>query len=130
MIQWKAEFETGIPSADYEHHKLIELINELHERALAADSADEAAQSLDRIVAQLSAHFAHEEEAMRDMGYAEYIGHKADHDRLIAQVDNAVESVERGAAVADDLPARLDAWFVGHFRSWDSPLNHFLDRVA
>lgn len=130
MIQWKADFETGIPSADYEHRKLTELINELHERAIAADSAEDAARSLDRIIGHFSAHFANEEEAMRDLGFAGLQGHRVAHNRLIALIDDVIECVERGAPVDIDLPARLDAWFVQHFIDWDAPLHRFLDRVA
>lgn len=130
MIEWKAEFETGIPSADHEHRKLIELVNELHEKARVADTVEEAAQSLDRIVTQFTAHFAHEEEAMRDMGYAEFAGHKADHDRLIAEVEQALAAVRQGTELAVDFPARLENWFTGHFKTLDMPLHRFLDRVA
>lgn len=130
MIQWKAEFETGIPSADHEHRKLIELVNELHEKARAADTVDEAVRSLDRIVTQFAAHFVHEEEAMRDLDYAAFNEHKADHDRLIAEVEQALDAVRQGTALAVDFPIRLETWFTGHFKTLDMPLHRFLDRVA
>lgn len=130
MIEWKVEFETGIPSADHEHRKLIELVNELHERARVADTVDEAAQSLERIIRKFTAHFVHEEEAMRDLGYAGFDDHKADHDRLIAQIEDALAELRRGAFVAEDLPVRLEAWFDGHFQTLDMPLHRFLDRAG
>ena len=30
LIEWREEFNTGIPDVDYEHRELVDLINRLH----------------------------------------------------------------------------------------------------
>ncbi len=129
MIEWRAEFETGIPSADYEHRKLVELVNELHEQAAMAASPAVAAASLAKIVSHFTAHFRVEEQAMHAADFAGFEDHRGDHQHLLSEIGEALDRLERGESMAPDLVERLELWLVRHFHSWDKPMYRFLDRV-
>jgi len=129
MIEWKVEFETGIPSADYEHRKLVELVNELHEQAATAACPATAAASLAKIVSHFTAHFRVEEEVMRAADFAGFDEHRHDHEHLLAEIGEALYRLERGESMAPDLVERLELWLVRHFHTWDKPMYRFLDRV-
>ena len=93
LVEWRKEFETGIPDVDFEHREIVELINELPS-VLAADPSGMALQVLGDINARIGAHFALEERHMRESAYAEYRDHKRDHDRLLDELRDLMDDFE------------------------------------
>ena len=130
LVAWRDDFETGIPSADYEHRKLIELINELHGRLGEHPRPEKAVEVLGEIAARFSSHFRIEEDAMRGCRYDHFNRHRAEHERLLGEVRKVIGEIEGGGAIPADLPARLDSWFAEHFRGPDTRLHEFLDRAG
>ncbi len=127
FVEWRDDFETGIPSADKEHRKLIELINELHGGLGEHPRPEKAVEVLEEIAARFSAHFRIEEDVMRGRQYDHFDSHRADHERLLGEVRKVIGGIEGGGAIPADLPARLDSWFAEHFRGPDTRLHKFLD---
>jgi hemerythrin len=128
LIEWDKSFAIGIPSVDYEHRQLIVLINELHGR-LSADAAnEEIIDFLGEIDTRIGAHFALEERTMRDMKYDQYADHKADHERLLDDIRNIMDSFEAGTYrdCSDILAEHLNDWFTHHFRTKDARLHRVL----
>ena len=95
LIDWRKEFETGVPQVDHEHRELVALINELPP-VLDEGPCDEALQVLGEINAGIAAHFALEERLMREQSYDEYGEHKADHDRLLDELRDLMDDYEAG----------------------------------
>ena len=134
LLDWRPEYELGIPSIDFEHRRLVELINQLHdslERREAADPAARQAAVLDflgEIYARISAHFALEEEIMRARRYDEYEAHKADHERLLDELRTIMDEVaarpefDYETALAD----RLREWWTVHSRTKDARLHRMV----
>jgi hemerythrin-like metal-binding protein len=125
LIEWKDEFRLGIPGVDYEHEQLIALINQVHDEMLEDDSRDRIAYFLGDLYANISAHFALEEATMREMGYGEYPAHKADHERLLDEIREIMDTHEDdGYFEAEERFAeRLRQWFTVHFREMDAKLH-------
>ncbi|MEI6986795.1 MAG: hemerythrin domain-containing protein [Rhodospirillaceae bacterium] len=134
IIEWRSEFSVGIASVDYEHQILIALINELHEILVPASAGgspghgDCCSGALARVHASVSAHFALEETVMRDRRYPGLDGHKADHELLLNDIRDIMESYERGnyEDSRTQLADRVSAWFSHHFRTFDAPLHAIL----
>jgi len=128
LIEWKDEFEIGIPSVDYEHRNLILMINKLHGKL--ADRADKSTivEFLGEIHALITAHFALEEKEMREMAYDEFEEHKEDHEDLMDQIRDMMDTVEQseGGRAMNDLGQHLNDWFTRHFRTRDARLHSFL----
>jgi len=130
LIRWRDEFEIGIESVDHEHRELIELINELHAN-LGGDASPQLVTGfLGEIYARISAHFALEEKAMRDLKYDGYAGHKAEHEELLEDIRDIMDAYEDGRYLEIDetLAEHLELWFTEHFRSEDARLHHFLEQ--
>ncbi len=128
LIEWRAEFEIGIPSVDYEHREMIDLINRLHAALAANPAQDDIVAFLGEINARISAHFALEEKEMRDMGYDQFADHKADHERLLDEIRDIMDDVEDNPDHYEEiLETRLVDWFTAHFRDKDARLHRFLD---
>lgn len=122
LLAWKDEFKTGIPDIDYEHENLVKLINELHANTLIHADKRALDEVLGEILAQISAHFALEEKIMRDIRYADYQSHKAEHEDLLDGIRDIMEDVRKdpGFDYTKALEGRLNAWFGNHFRNADS----------
>ena len=58
FIQWKKEFELGLPEVDTEHKELIDLINETYAGLQGKHSQEQILDFLGEIFAKISAHFA------------------------------------------------------------------------
>lgn len=126
LLEWKDDYRTGVRSIDYEHQNLIESINRIfkdgdgeHETLLAA---------LAEIHALIEAHFALEEKIMRDQRYPAYIPHKQDHERLLDEILDIMEAVEKHGQLdmALTFGERLSAWFGVHFASLDKDLHKMI----
>lgn len=123
LLEWRPEFSIGLPEVDTEHRDIIRLINALYDSCLCRDEPSAVAGFLGETYAWIHAHFALEERLMRDIGYDGYAPHKAEHERLLAEIGEVIEACETGAAFdADGFGAVLAAWFAGHFRTQDARL--------
>lgn len=129
LITWRDEFSVGVDAVDHEHREMIGLINELDD-AMGND-ADHATvvAALGEIYARISAHFALEEKIMRDARYAGLAEHKQDHELLLDELLDVVDSVDsEGRYDRLDLSSTLDRWFSDHFRNHDAKLHRALGR--
>jgi hemerythrin len=127
LITWKDEFSVGVAAVDLEHRELIELIN-----GLDADMQEHATQTavveaLGEIYARIAAHFALEEKIMRAAAYDGFATHKQDHELLLDELLDVIDSVDdAGRYDRVGLSRDLDRWFSDHFRTHDAKLHRRL----
>lgn len=128
LLVWRKEFELGIPSVDYEHKELVNLINELHGSLSKEGPKDAISEFLGEIYARISAHFALEEKIMRERRYDQYQDHKADHERLLDEIRDIMDEFERDAYFdyEEALSARLKEWWTRHSKDKDARLHRML----
>ncbi len=124
----KDKLDTGIDSLDYEHRKLVGVMEEL------CDSHDRAESSVSDLFgtlhAKASAHFALEESIMREKKYAFYDTHKADHEQLLDRIRFMMDAYEDGMCKEcnTSLRACLEAWLAGHVANADMELSALAER--
>ena len=128
LIEWRKQFETGIPDVDYEHAQLVELINTLGDKLQEHPTRELIAGMLGEIYAQISAHFAGEETIMRERGYDQYADHKADHEQLLDEIRDIMEAFQTNPDFAYEgvLAERLTSWFTGHFQTKDARFHRMM----
>ena len=120
-IQWKDEYRTGIAAIDHEHKELVTVINALFETLDKGSPTIEIRTALGDIHMLIEAHFALEERIMRDLQYAAYTLHKADHDKLLDDIRDIMETAEilPGEDITSNLQSRISDWFGIHFGTFD-----------
>ncbi len=130
-IEWKEEFDTGNPAVDHEHRQMVERLNEFFEMVENEGAGDPARRLLGEIHAWISAHFALEEQIMRDRRYDEYDDHKEDHERLLDEIRGIMDDVEAGSfgGLDADLQSKIHDWFVEHFKEKDSRLHRTIGPI-
>jgi hemerythrin-like metal-binding protein len=125
LITWRKEFETGIADVDHEHRELVGLINALHDRIAEGGGRAQIREFLGEVFARIAAHFALEELIMRKHDYDEYLAHKTEHEALLDEIRDIMDSVEAGPSedYRDALSGTVRDWFVNHFKSKDARLH-------
>jgi hemerythrin len=120
LLEWKAEYSTGLADIDQAHRNLMKRINRLHDAVDRSGRAPNQRFFRDLYDA-IERQFAHEETSMRARSDPAFARHKDDHDRLLEQIR------ELGEAFADseeidsvELSGRLDMWFARHFTTYDA----------
>ena len=128
LIEWREEFNTGIPDVDYEHRELVDLINRLHEHIVTGADRARVHEFLGEVFARIAAHFALEESIMRKHGYDEYHAHKAEHERLLDEIRDIMDAQEASTAANSEqkLASVVRDWFVDHFKTKDARLHNRL----
>jgi hemerythrin len=127
LITWKDEFSVGVDAVDHEHRELIQLINGLDADMLEYATKDTVVRALGEIYARISAHFALEEKIMRSASYSGYATHKQDHELLLDELADIVDSVDDAGRYDREALARsLENWFSEHFRTHDARLHNEL----
>lgn len=126
--------ELPVPFMNEDHRREVGLVNDLEE-ALAAHARGGAA-ALDEVLAKLALlavhtreHFLREESAMRLARFPAYPVHKADHDRVLAEMDREARLFrEKGdaARLSRYLFEVLPTWFRGLVRTMDVVTAQFL----
>ena len=125
LITWRKEFETGIADVDHEHRELVDLINGLHDRIAGGGERRQIHEFLGEVFARIAAHFALEESIMRKHAYDEYQAHKTEHEALLDEIRDIMDSVETDPSedYRDALSGTVRDWFVNHFKSKDARLH-------
>ncbi len=126
LIEWRKEFETGVPDVDHEHRELVDLINRLHDEMVAGAGKARVSDFLGEVFARIAAHFALEESIMRKHRYDEYAAHKAEHEVLLDEIRDIMDSAHDGTGYSDALSRTVRDWFVNHFKSKDARLHRKL----
>jgi hemerythrin-like metal-binding protein len=124
LLEWKPEFSVGIASMDFEHQKMIRMINELYDELMQHKDAESIEQFLGDIHTAINAHFALEERMMREAAYSEYEAHKIDHEELLEQIRDMMDEFRADPENGFDLLRdNLADWFEAHFASFDARLH-------
>jgi hemerythrin len=110
-----------------DHGREVRLVNDV-EAALEAHAAGRGTlatvlERLSLLAVHTREHFLREESMMRETRFPAYPVHKAEHDRVLAEMDaEARRFRESGdaARLSRFLFEALPAWFVNHIRTMDA----------
>ena len=107
-----------LPFMNRDHAEEFRLLEELG-AALEAHghgngTAGEILERLAILAVQTREHFLHEESVMREAGFPAYLPHKAEHDRVLAEMDVEAQGVpaRAGTRAAAPVPDRRRAALV------------------
>jgi hemerythrin len=123
-LEWTSEFETGIDYIDYEHRRLLELVNRICGDLVRAGSENTVGECLGELYAEGCGHFALEERLMREKKYGLYELHKAHHEQLLEELRYMMDAYEDGTCetCGKTLEECLTSWFYKHFQTKDGRL--------
>lgn len=112
---------------DDEHREIIMLVNGFDELLRQGGSAERIIDLFAVVLWNIRTHFEAEERLMREHAYADYQVHKAEHDRLLDELNGIMSDCERGAYNDRylSLAGRISDWLNAHLEKMDAPLVDF-----
>ena len=132
-FQWADYFETGFDDVDGQHHKLVDLINVLAQRAASGSELQpaELTHVLDGLARYALHHFATEEALMEAAGL--YPRHLRAHRQLHADFVTQVEEMRSTADPARVVPVLyrfVTSWLTFHILDTDHSMARQMRAVA
>jgi hemerythrin len=118
--------QVSLPFMNDDHRQEGRLLNELAEAVKGHRAGKVAVETvlhrLEALFEHTQEHFAREEEAMRKTGFPPYPMHKAEHDRLLEEMESEETHFRETGDTArlwGYVSASVPEWFVSHIRSMD-----------
>ena len=105
LFTWSdKDFSVGIKEVDEQHHKLVDIVNELHSAIKNKQGRAISMEIISRLAEHTRTHFLFEESLMRVTRYPDAALHKQQHDSLINTVGALQEKlVKENAPISFEL---------------------------
>lgn len=120
-------YTLGDPAMDSTHLEFLKLCLET-----AHASGPEFAQKFQALFQHTDQHFGDEEQRMQSTGFPAYAEHRADHQRILGDMNRFSQRIQAGRASMAKawLNESLPAWFDVHAKTMDSALAAHLKRLG
>jgi hemerythrin len=126
-VKWKDEYSVGIESIDMQHKKLLSLINSLQAAVYFSTGEEFEHQALDELVDYTKTHFSYEEGLMEQNDYPDFEPHKAQHQQMIAKVEEVLAEYQQDKDTAMRNAANfLKDWLINHINGTDKQYSAYL----
>jgi hemerythrin len=126
-VEWKDEYSVGIASIDQQHRKLLNLINNLQTAVNYKTGAEFEREALDELVDYTKTHFGYEEDLMEQHGYPDFTTHRAEHELMIARVEQVLAEYQKDQDSAmQNAVDFLKDWLIRHINGTDKKYSSFL----
>lgn len=127
FITWKDSYSVGIDSIDQQHKRLINLINQLQTAVDYSTGEEFEREALDELVDYTKTHFTFEEGLMEQNGYPDFEPHKAQHVKMIKEVERVLSIYEEDHDTAVENAVNfLKDWLINHINGTDKEYSSFL----
>lgn len=126
-ISWSDErYGLDLNLMDDHHKGFVHLLS-----ALTVASDGEYATLFPELVRHTHKHFAHEEKLMQDTNFPALEEHISDHRRVLGDLKNMLDRVERGRMMMprEYVRSGMPEWCTQHLATMDSALAAHLKRV-
>lgn len=128
LVWDESRYALGIPSIDGEHRGLVNLVNELADTVANGCDCEKARQKMEKILDFASDHFAREETLMRMHGFPGLEQHVAEHEKLLREAGNLIETLSPERANRALLVTAFFTDFIeNHIQHQDRALSQFLE---
>ncbi len=128
LITWSSSYSVQVGKMDQEHQRLIDIINKLYGAMREGRGKESVGLILGELIDYTKTHFTHEEQLMRESGYAGYDEQKRAHENLISQVSEIQRKFKSGEALSQEIMSFLKNWLVNHIQGLDKQYGPHLNK--
>lgn len=126
-IEWSDDYSVGIDSIDQQHKKLVNLINQFQTALDYPTGETFEREAMDELVDYTKTHFTYEEGLMEQNGYPDFEPHKAQHKKMIDEVNKVLTEFEHDHDKAMEHALKyLRNWLINHINGTDKEYSSFL----
>jgi len=111
---WTAECRMGFEEIDSQHRLLFAISNELLEISNPKSQEPEIKYLLRHLRDYVEKHFSFEEKFMEEKKFPGLSDHKEKHQKIVAEINNALTSSASMSALKESLETLLDGWVQSH----------------
>ncbi|HMN39129.1 MAG TPA: hemerythrin domain-containing protein [Hyphomicrobium sp.] len=112
-LDWNSAYDTGIASIDFDHRRLVGMLNAIHDLIVRGADPRAISDGLADFHVLAASHFALEEKIMHDEKYADLEERRETHYRLLDRVREIMDGYEEGSRQsAECLPEVLKEWLL------------------
>jgi hemerythrin len=132
LFAWRDDYSVKVPSIDVQHHKLVDMLNGLHDGMVSGTSRERLAPLLGGLIEYTATHFAHEEELFAQYGYPDSAKHTQEHQDLVKKVLDFKGKFDKGSSsLTMELMMFLKNWLLEHILGSDKAYSaHLVERGA
>jgi hemerythrin-like metal-binding protein len=122
LFVWDNSMSVGNEFIDSDHKKLIQVINAFHDAMEEGRGNEVVGKVLNNLIIYTREHFAREEAEMQRIGYPRFLKHRAEHTKLLAEVDALHAGLMTQQMVTLKVSKFLKAWLIDHIQQNDKLL--------
>jgi len=126
-IKWDDSLSVHIETIDYQHKKLVELINEFYEHIQKGSQKEKMQEVITALKKYTLFHFTTEEKLMTQHHYEGLVVHKKEHEAFVAKVLDFETRYNAGKMILSvEITNFLKNWVVNHIMGTDKKYSSFL----
>lgn len=127
MTNWTSELETGHPSVDNDHKKLVQSLNDLEAALRDGTGREKILGMISFLSRYVREHFKREEEHMQATHCPAYAENKRAHDAFTARLNDWVARMQRQPSTALVLEVHREtaSWIRSHILKVDCQLRDY-----
>lgn len=130
-LTWSNNYSVGVEEIDNQHKMLFELLNRLFLAAVKREDQQLTIEVLQALVDYTNTHFVLEERLLEESGFAGLPGHREDHLRFIAKVNDMMKKFQvEDRSVTFELINFLKTWLQNHILHSDMEYSAHLARIG
>ncbi|MGD8777337.1 MAG: bacteriohemerythrin [Ignavibacteria bacterium] len=127
LIVWGDNFSVKNSLIDYQHKRLVNLVNELHNSMKEGKGKDALGKTFYELINYTKEHFDTEEKLMQKANFPDYAAHKKEHDTLTKEVLNLKEKFDAGKAmISIEVLNFLKNWLTVHILDTDKQYTDYI----
>lgn len=115
LFEWGPKFELGVAQIDREHHRLVDLINTLHDAMAQGRSKAILAGVLTNLVEYTHLHFRNEEAIYQSAGFPDSVEHRKKHAEFAGKASELKAKFDSGSThITMETMTFLKTWLAEH----------------
>lgn len=128
IISWKDDYSVGISEIDRQHHKIIDLINQLNDAMTKGKGKEILGKTLADLISYTHSHFKAEEKLFDEYGYPDAEEHKIKHQKMTGKVlDLQKQFREQKITITFEVMDFLEKWLDKHILGTDKKYGPYLN---
>ncbi|MEA1942679.1 MAG: bacteriohemerythrin [Pseudomonadota bacterium] len=120
IMTWDASLDVGVETMNDEHKQILDLMNEIHDRAAAGETGPAMTGLVERLAQVTIDHFRDEEAYMASIDYKGLASHTLIHADLLKKYTAHADAIRaNGGQVPSDFLMFLKLWLTAHIKGID-----------
>ena len=131
FFKWSPDYSVSIKTIDDQHQELVNILNRLFVAVSKREGDKAIAGILDALVSYTQKHFTLEERLMQQAKYADFEAHKAEHKKLIDQLNQLSKKfMVEEKPIYFEMLSFLKTWLKEHIQGCDKKYSLALQQAG